>query len=111
MASRPALSASLADVAVVILNWNGQALLRQFLPAVLAGSDDARVIVVDNASTDDSAAVLAAEFPTVQVLRHAQNLGFCEGYNQALRQVRLHLPQSGKAGRPICTATGGQRLC
>jgi GT2 family glycosyltransferase len=75
-------------VAVVILNWNGQALLRQFLPSVLAGSDDARIIVVDNASTDDSLAVLAAEFPTVEILRHAENLGFCGGYNQALQQIQ-----------------------
>jgi GT2 family glycosyltransferase len=76
------------DVAVVILNWNGRDLLRQFLPSVLAHSDDARLIVVDNASTDDSVAVLAAEFPTVEVLRHAENLGFCAGYNEALTQIQ-----------------------
>ncbi|GAA3997054.1 glycosyltransferase family 2 protein [Hymenobacter fastidiosus] len=74
-------------MAVVILNWNGQALLRRFLPSVLAHSDAARIIVVDNASTDDSRAVLAQEFPTVEILRHAGNLGFCEGYNQALPQI------------------------
>ena len=74
-------------MAVVILNWNGQALLRQFLPSVLTHSDDARIIVVDNASTDESVVVLAGEFPTVEILRHAENLGFCEGYNQALRQI------------------------
>ncbi|SHI84141.1 Glycosyltransferase, GT2 family [Hymenobacter daecheongensis DSM 21074] len=77
----------LTDVAVVILNWNGAALLRQFLPAVLACSDGARIIVADNASTDESVQVLAQEFPTVEVLRHTENLGFCEGYNQALRQL------------------------
>ena len=76
---------------VVILNWNGAALLRQFLPAVVAYSDGASLLVVDNASTDDSVAVLAAEFPQVQCIRHAENLGFCEGYNQALRQLPAHL--------------------
>lgn len=71
----------------MILNWNGAALLRQFLPAVLVHSDGAQIVVVDNASTDDSVAVLATEFPAVRLVRHASNLGFCEGYNQALRQL------------------------
>lgn len=77
----------LAHVAVVILNWNGREWLRQFLPAVLAHSDGARVIVVDNASTDDSVAMLGGIFPTVEVIQHTENLGFCAGYNQALLQV------------------------
>ena len=74
-------------MAVVILNWNGAALLRQFLPSVVAYSDQARIVVVDNASTDDSLALLAQESSAVQVVRHASNLGFCEGYNQALCQL------------------------
>jgi GT2 family glycosyltransferase len=76
-----------ADVAVVVLNWNGALFLRQFLPAVLAHSSGAHVVVVDNASFDESVALLAAEFPTVEVIQHATNLGFCEGYNQGLRQL------------------------
>ncbi|SHL85024.1 Glycosyltransferase, GT2 family [Hymenobacter psychrotolerans DSM 18569] len=80
-------AASCADVAVVILNWNGAALLRRFLPSVLAHSNGARIIVADNASTDDSVAVLAQEFPQVSLIAHAANLGFCEGYNQALKQL------------------------
>ncbi|WP_308421124.1 glycosyltransferase family 2 protein [Hymenobacter cavernae] len=75
------------DVAIVIMNWNGQELLRQFLPSVLAYADGARVIVADNASTDDSVGVLRREFPAVELIQHASNLGFCEGYNQALRQI------------------------
>ena len=77
----------LTHVAVVILNWNGRELLREFLPSVLAHSDGARIIVVDNASTDDSVAILGGVFPTVEVIRHAENLGFCAGYNQALTQL------------------------
>jgi GT2 family glycosyltransferase len=82
-----AAAATCADVAVVVLNWNGAALLRQFLPSVLAYSNAATIWVVDNASTDDSMAVLAREFPAVHIIQHATNLGFCEGYNQALRQL------------------------
>lgn len=78
---------SCTDVAVVILNWNGLRWLQQFLPEVVAQADGATVVVADNASTDESVAWLRAQFPTVQVLVHATNLGFCEGYNQALRQL------------------------
>ena len=78
-----------ATTAVVILNWNGRRWLEQFLPSVLAHSDAARIVVADNASTDDSVAWLAAQYPSeqVQVLRLAENYGFCEGYNHALRQL------------------------
>jgi GT2 family glycosyltransferase len=76
-----------SDVAIVILNWNGAGFLRRFLPGVLACADGARVIVADNASTDDSVEVLARDFPTVELILLDSNLGFCEGYNQALAQV------------------------
>ncbi len=70
--------------AVVILNWNGVAHLRRFLPSVVAHSDDADVVVADNGSTDESLAVLAAEFPTVRRVALDANYGFAEGYNRAL---------------------------
>lgn len=73
-------------VAVVILNYNGEELLPQFLPSVIRYSGDAEVIVADNGSTDDSLRVLA-RFPQVTVLALPGNYGFCGGYNRALRQV------------------------
>ena len=74
---------------IVILNWNGAQMLRRFLPSVIANSPSslAQVIVADNASTDDSLDVLAAEFPEVEVIRLDCNYGFAEGYNQALSRV------------------------
>lgn len=77
------------NTAIVILNWNGAQMLRQFLPSVIAHTPagSARVIVADNGSTDDSLAVLAAEFPAVEVVTLDKNYGFAEGYNQALRRV------------------------
>nr|WP_215906303.1 glycosyltransferase family 2 protein [Hymenobacter luteus] len=80
--------ASCADVAVVILNWNGRDFLRRFLPSVLAHSDGATIFVADNASSDDSVALLAQEFPQVRLIQLADNLGFCRGYNAALDDVR-----------------------
>lgn len=77
------------QIAVVILNWNGAAMLRRFLPSVLAGSDaEAQVYVADNGSTDDSLQVLRSEFPTVRVVRLLRNYGFAEGYNRALLALK-----------------------
>ena len=81
------VGAACADVAIVILNWNGAGFLARFLPGVLAHADGARVIVADNASTDGSIELLARDFPTVELLLLERNFGFCEGYNQALAQV------------------------
>jgi len=75
------------DVAIVILNYNGEHFLRQFLPGVLAHAAGARVVVADNASTDDSVPLLRHAFPQVEVLVLAENYGFCEGYNHALAQL------------------------
>ncbi len=77
------------SVAIVILNYNGAKYLRDYLPSVLdsiAGTSH-RVIVADNASTDDSVSVLQAEFPHVEVIILPENYGFADGYNQALKQV------------------------
>ncbi len=73
-------------VAVIILNWNGAALLRKYLTTVVENTnpDIADVVVADNGSTDDSLAVLEQEFPTVKVIKLDQNYGFAEGYNRAL---------------------------
>ena len=75
-------------VAIVILNWNGEKMLRQYLSSVLQYSqDEATVYVADNASTDGSLAMLRADFPIVKLIELDKNWGFAEGYNQALRQI------------------------
>jgi len=75
------------DIAVVILNWNGKALLQQFLPSVLAHSNEAHIYVADNASTDDSVAYVAHSFPDVTLIQNATNGGYAKGYNDALLKV------------------------
>ncbi len=75
-------------VAIVILNWNGKKFLEQFLPSVLATTyAHLRVIVADNASTDDSLAFLSRHYPEVEQILLDRNYGFAKGYNEALRQV------------------------
>ena len=56
-------------VAIVILNWNGASMMRRFLPSVIGHSADvADIVVADNASTDDSLALLRDEFPSVRTI-------------------------------------------
>lgn len=76
-------------VAIVILNWNGEKMLREYLPSVLEYSvpDGGVVYVADNASTDGSMAMLKEHFPQVRTMQLDKNWGFAEGYNKALRQV------------------------
>ena len=75
------------ETAVVILNYNGRELLRKFLPSVIQFSPEAKVIIADNFSSDGSVEVLAREFPGVELIQIPQNLGFCGGYNYALKKV------------------------
>ena len=75
-------------VAIVILNWNGEKMLKEYLPSVLRYSrDEATVYVADNASTDDSLSLLRQHFPEVKLIVLDKNWGFAEGYNKALRQI------------------------
>lgn len=73
-------------VAVIILNWNGAALLRRYLTTVVANTNPAiaDVVVADNGSTDESLEILRNEFPTVKVIALPENYGFAEGYNRAI---------------------------
>ena len=78
------------DLSVIILNYNTRDLLRACLRSVFA-SDAAGgldVIVVDNCSHDDSAAMVEAEFPQVTLVRSPRNGGFSFGNNQGLRIAR-----------------------
>jgi N-acetylglucosaminyl-diphospho-decaprenol L-rhamnosyltransferase len=77
-----------ADLDVVIVSWRCEALLRHCLaslrdhPAEVA----TRVRVVDNASNDGTAEMVAAEFPEVELTVNTENLGFSAANNVALRR-------------------------
>lgn len=75
------------DIAVVILNWNGVGFLQRFLPHVVSYSKPYRVVLADNASTDDSVAWVRANLPEVEIVINKENGGFAKGYNDALKQV------------------------
>lgn len=77
-------------VAVIILNWNGENLLREFLPGVVATTDRtiAKVIVADNGSDDGSVKLLRDCFPEVEIIGFDKNHGFAGGYNRAIDITR-----------------------
>ncbi|TCK69044.1 hypothetical protein DFQ05_0555 [Winogradskyella wandonensis] len=75
------------DIAVVILNWNGKALLEQFLPSVIQHSAEAKIYVADNASTDDSVSFITEKFPEVEIIQNIENGGYAKGYNDALKHI------------------------
>lgn len=74
-------------VAILILNYNGAHLLRQFLPDVIRHSHPARIVVVDNASTDASRELLRDEFREVERIELEKNFGYAGGYNRAIQWV------------------------
>lgn len=79
-------------IAVVILNWNGQKLLKQFLPSIVAfSSKEATVYVADNASTDDSIAFVTKNFPSVKIVKNERNGGYAKGYNDALSKINADI--------------------
>lgn len=75
-------------VAVVILNWNGKALLEQFLPSLGRSSyPNLELVVADNGSTDHSVSFLQQQYPQIKTIILSENLGYAGGYNAALQQV------------------------
>jgi GT2 family glycosyltransferase len=76
-------------VTIIVLNWNAARFLPGCLPALLAlDYPDYRVLVVDNASTDNSVALVREQFPQVELIRNRHNHGFAAGNNSGLRQVQ-----------------------
>ncbi len=93
------------DLAIVIVNYNTSALLRDCLHSVLASTGGLRlgVCVVDNASPDDSVAMVHAEFPQVHVIANQQNVGYPRANNQGLRAFGfVDLPETpSEKGGPV----------
>ncbi len=73
-------------VAVCILNYNGAKVLPTFLPSVIEHSVNSDIYVIDNASTDESLAILN-KYPSIKVIVNASNTGYAGGYNQGLKNI------------------------
>ncbi len=75
------------ECSVIILNWNGEAMLRRFLPSVIqyTQGEHIEIVVADNGSTDASIDFLRTQ--PVRIIELGENYGFAEGYNRAIAQV------------------------
>ncbi len=62
-------------------------LISQFLPSIIANSEEATIYLIDNASTDDSVKLVSQNFPNVTIIKNDFNFGFAKGYNIALEQI------------------------
>ncbi len=62
-------------------------LISQFLPSIIANSEEATIYLIDNASTDDSVKLVSQNFPSVTIIKNDFNFGFAKGYNIALEQI------------------------
>lgn len=80
------------DLSVIILTHNTRELTRACVRSVLADAEafpyTVEVIIVDNASTDDTAATLSTEFPGVRLVINSTNLGFARGNNVGLEAAQ-----------------------
>ncbi|MCB0254170.1 MAG: glycosyltransferase family 2 protein [Anaerolineae bacterium] len=80
------------ELSIIIVNWNTCDLLRQCLTSV---QDNFRArehlnietLVVDNASNDDSRAMVQEYFPWVQLIENAENVGFAQANNQGMKRA------------------------
>lgn len=78
-------------VAIVLLSYNSLPLLKQFLPLIVETTqhnENYEVIVVDNASTDETPQFLQSEFPTTRTITLPVNKGFTNGYVESLAQIK-----------------------
>jgi len=79
----------MVDISAIVVSYNTAELLTACLKSVASRSDPSvEVIVVDNASQDDSAARVSRDFPWVKLIANEQNAGFARANNQALKVSR-----------------------
>jgi len=79
-------------IAIVILNWNGQKLLEQFLPSIVNfSSEEAVIYIADNASTDSSIEFIQKNYPSIKIVQNTVNGGYAKGYNDALKFINADI--------------------
>jgi hypothetical protein len=85
----PATAGDAPELSVVVLSWNTRELTRACLKSLVEQDHGLKleIIVVDNASRDGSADLVASEFPQVRLLRNGVNEGFARGNNQGFRHA------------------------
>ena len=81
----------MADLSIIIVNWNVRDLLDRCLASIYAAdidADDLEIIVVDSASDDGSIEMVSDKYPAVKLVSEADNVGFTRGNNIGLEQAQ-----------------------
>ena len=87
--SPPEPGEALPPLIVVVVNWNGRPHLADCLGSLLEGGyDPIHIIMVDNASTDDSVRFVQDTFPSVEIMTTSENLLWAGGNNLVIRRLR-----------------------
>jgi GT2 family glycosyltransferase len=78
------------DISIIIVNWNTKALLQKCLDSVYSTMNDLafEIIVIDNASTDDSIALLEERYPQIIKICNQINRGFGGANNQGFSVMK-----------------------
>lgn len=76
------------DCAVLILNYNGEDFIEATVRSILDQTVVPHVVMIDNASTDRSVAMIKAKYPQVEIVQNGQNYDFGAAYNRAIRARR-----------------------
>ncbi len=78
------------DLSILLVNWNTGKLLVECIQSVYKFTTKLsfEIVVVDNASSDDSVEMLEAEFPEIKLIKNTQNVGFAKANNQAYLEAK-----------------------
>ena len=79
------------NIAIVILNWNGEKLLKRFLPTLVKYSSKSKIYIIDNGSNDNSINYVKINFKKIKCILLKKNYGFSEGYNLGLKNINADL--------------------
>src|SRR5581483_2816534 len=74
-------------IAAIVVNWNGAALLPSCLPSISEGGCPVDILLIDNASSDESIEIARSQFPEVELILNSRNEGWARGNNIGIRQA------------------------
>ena len=76
------------NVCITILNWNGVFWLKKNLSSIIKYSNKAKVVVIDNNSTDESVSYIKSNFKSIIIIENSKNYGFSKAYNLAIKKIK-----------------------
>lgn len=79
---------AMAKITIIIPSFNGRTILEKSLPQVVKHSPGAKIIIIDDGGSDDTAIWLGENYPKVRLIRNETNLGFPRSVNKGVAAAR-----------------------